>query len=540
MMKGLLQVISITLLFSLISAVEPPSRMLAGCVSLDLRIYCYGGSFVQFATDNTFNSLDDFYYLDVANDLTISSSRTSWVQVQTNGTLKPEANSMFGMVALPEKDAIVITGGAGNVFANQSISNPSIAYDAKKNEWRSLSSNSGQQSYAAGVAASQDGKIYVFGGISDESTGGIGMTDTRNMRIYDYDANQWSILALPERFYSYGWHTGTMGNDGRTIYYFGGQIQGYFTLNNGSLVYGAGDNTLDEIMTFNTGTSLWATLNSTGPSIPSARMWHTTILKPNSDNIILYGGRTTGNDFNVTTDFCWVLSTTSMAWRQIDLSPSAGAGARFGHAVAFPDDKSSLMFVFFGVDANMQQRTDIQTLDTDTWQWIDRYQGPGRRNSTDDDQPPTTDEKTSVSGGTIAGAVVGSVVGVALIAGALFFFLRRKRQQQRRRGINQDVHHEKDLIDTSSPPLSPPPQYIQYNVQQQQQQQQQIPHQVSSPGDMTSSTSSGTFPSSPAHVPFSQGQTGSSTGTPIPPPHQEAYYTPHLRLEPVKPDGGDN
>ena len=53
---------------------------------------------------------------------------------------------MFGMVALPEKNAIVITGGAGNVFANQSISNPSIAYDARANEWSTLSSNAGRQS----------------------------------------------------------------------------------------------------------------------------------------------------------------------------------------------------------------------------------------------------------------------------------------------------------------------------------------------------------------------------------------------------------
>ena len=54
---------------------------------------------------------------------------------------------MFGMVPLPEKNAIIITGGAGNVFANQSISNPSLAYDAKANEWRTLSSNAGRQSY---------------------------------------------------------------------------------------------------------------------------------------------------------------------------------------------------------------------------------------------------------------------------------------------------------------------------------------------------------------------------------------------------------
>ena len=72
-----------------------------------------------------------------------------------------------------------------------------------------------------------------------------------------------------------------------------------------------------------------------------------------------------------------------------------------------------MMFVMFGVDSNLHQRTDFQVLNTDTWQWIDRYQGPGR-NSTDDNKPqtPVEDGNDGVSGGTIAGAVVGSITGV--------------------------------------------------------------------------------------------------------------------------------
>ena len=68
-----------------------------------------------------------------------------------------------------------------------------------------------------------------------------------------------------------------MGNDGHTIYYIAGEIEGYFKMSNGSLIQGVSDNTLDKIMTFNTETSLWNELNATGDAIPSPRLWHTAV-----------------------------------------------------------------------------------------------------------------------------------------------------------------------------------------------------------------------------------------------------------------------
>ncbi|KAG2228139.1 hypothetical protein INT45_009185 [Circinella minor] len=499
------------------------------CVSLDLRIYCYGGSYVVFSSNNSFDSLNDFYYLDVAQDLTVSSSGSAWQQVHANGTIKPEANSMFGMVVLPERNTIVVTGGAGNVFANQSISNPTLAYDARANEWHTLSSNAGRQSYAAGTAASSDGKIYVFGGISDQSTGEVELTDTRNMRIYNYNANQWRMLALPDQYYSYAWHTGVMGNDGRTIYYIAGEIEGYFKRNNGSLVYGVSDNTLDKILTFNTETSLWNELNATGDAIPSSRMWHTAVR--------------TGSGSNVSSDFCWVLTTTDITWKQINLSSSAGAGARFGHSAAFPEN-SPMMFVMFGVDSNLHQRTDFQVLNTDTWEWIDRYEGPGR-NLTNENKPQTPsnngdDGNNGVSGGAIAGAVVGSIAGVAVIAGILVLILRRRRQQQQRSVIktsneknSNDDAREVVNSNISYQTQSPPPQYMQYYLQKPQQQ---VPHQQVT-GMMSSPITSRTLPLSEGSS-YSQNHTSPTTS--VLPFHQRLYYTPNLRLEPVKPDGADS
>lgn len=77
-----------------------------------------------------------------------------------------------------------------------------------------------------------------------------------------------------------------------------------------------------------------------------------------------------------------------------------------------------MLFVMFGVDNNLHQRTDFQVLNTDTWTWIDSYVGPGR-NSTNDtsNEPPEKNDGSSgggLSGGAIAGVVVGAIAGVTI------------------------------------------------------------------------------------------------------------------------------
>lgn len=84
------------------------------------------------------------------------------------------------------------------------------------------------------------------------------------------------MLQLPDQFSSYAWHVASMGTDGKTIYYLGGQMEGNFTMDNGTQVYGAKDNSFDQVITFNTELSQWFILNATGNSIPTGRMWHAT------------------------------------------------------------------------------------------------------------------------------------------------------------------------------------------------------------------------------------------------------------------------
>ncbi|KAI8150080.1 hypothetical protein BJV82DRAFT_585759 [Fennellomyces sp. T-0311] len=532
MLDKLLWVTSLlTLLIQLALGAPPPSRMFAGCVSLDLRIYCYGGSYVELSSDNSFNSLSDFYYIDAAETFTVSRSDSLWVQVKANSTLQPDPNSMFGIVALPQYHTIVITGGAGNIYANKSLINPTIGYDVQNNEWIALSGNSGLQSYAAGTAASPDGKVYVFGGISDASTGELEQTDIRNMKVLDFQANQWSMVQLPDQFYSYAWHAASMGNDGKTIYYLGGQIEGHFTLNNGSRVYGANDNTFDQVITYDTQALQWTILNATGVTIPTGRMWHATAAKPSSDLIVLYGGRDTSSDFTVPADFCWSLNTKTLVWTQINLDPSAGAGPRFGHSLAFPEN-SSMLFVMFGVDNGFHQRTDFQVLDTDTWTWIDRYVGPGRNSTGSDNVPPEEYDETSseLSGGAIAGIVVGAIAGAGLIVAAgIFFFIRRQKQQTQSEPEKKTGYYPPVANNNQSPPVSPNTWQI------------PLPQQATPPPPLSSSSYYvQQYPGPPPNISAGESSSRPSSSQPATVYHElPNVYTPRLRLEPVKPDSGN-
>ena len=58
-----------------------------------------------------------------------------------------------------------------------------------------------------------------------------------------------------------------------------------------------------------------------------------SIIVPNSDDILLYGGRRIGTDLPVT-DYIYRFNSESNQWTEINLS-QAGAGPRWGHSGKF-------------------------------------------------------------------------------------------------------------------------------------------------------------------------------------------------------------
>ncbi|KAI9259548.1 hypothetical protein BDA99DRAFT_538508 [Phascolomyces articulosus] len=502
-------------------------------------MYCFGGSTWSFqAGTDSDHAMNDLFYLDVAESFTVSSSGSAWVQANNTGSVVPESNFMFAMTSIPATNTIYINGGTGPMD-NTLLVNPSIAYDAKEESWTVMSGNSGLQTYLHSVVADSNGKIYAWGGVSDAGNGYTGEEYPRNMRVLDFNAT----VMLPNTFEARLYHVGVLGNDGVTIFYFGGKTEVQYTADNGTTLYQESDALFSEILTYNTQTSLWATREATG-DIPTPRVLHAAALKPKTNEIVLYGGAHTNITLGVVPDFCVVLDTTTMTWTNQNLSTSAGAGARFGHSAVFPED-STMLFIMFGIDSNVYERTDFQVLDTETWQWVDSYVGPGRKEdgSSDGstDQPGDGNPSGgSLSKGAIAGIAVGVVAAVVIGCGALFFFLRRrgiigrkgyeKNNMGGEYGVNRDPPFLVDVSDHSGAPGSPPPRYEQAPIAFREHDKLS----PTSPGghQRSSSFSSTGDPSTEA---------GSSGGRQSFGSKPDAYTdsVPRMTLQPMKPDGGN-
>ncbi|KAI9245336.1 hypothetical protein BDA99DRAFT_528094 [Phascolomyces articulosus] len=431
-------------IFGAVTSVSPTPRLYSGCTYLRRKIYCYGGvdrADAGIQADRLM-TMDDFYYLDISGNFAVSNASSAWVEINAEGGLQPEPNAFYSMGKISENNTIVISGGLGRNDRTLLV-NPTIAYNVITNTWFTMSGNSGNQVYAAANAQESNNSLYIWGGVSDAATG-YGFQDYEpDMRILDLIADQWRRVDLYARIPTRVYHTSTLGNDQRSIYFIGGQAQTYVTAENGTSYYEKTLAPMNSILVFDTSTSMWATRNTTGIT-PSSRLWHTAELKPNTNEIVVYGGAIMlPNSTEPAEDFCYVLDTTSMSWTIINLNKDEGAGIRSDHSAVFLED-STLMFIMFGMNENADGRADVQVLNTDSWQWVQNYEGPGPLPN--DNQDESGSGSSGLSGGAIAGIVIGVVATIVIIVGALFFIRLQRRRRQ------QSSHHVINNNSNMSPP----------------------------------------------------------------------------------------
>ncbi|KAI7855128.1 hypothetical protein BDC45DRAFT_568473 [Circinella umbellata] len=564
-------------IFGIVTSVSPTPRLYGSCVYLRRKIYCYGGvdHSDQARKSSDMITMNDFYYLDISGNFTVNNASSAWIEIQASkNSIQPEPNAFYSIGVISEHNTIVINGGIGK-NDDSLLVNPTIAYDVTGNIWTAMSGNSGNQMYEsttyeyAGAAAKEyNNSLYIWGGVSDRATGYEFQDFEPDMRILDFTANQWRRIILyaniPTRIY----HTSTLGNDKRSIYYIGGQTQTLTTAENGTVYYNKTQAPMNSILVFDIFTGMWVTRNTTGAT-PTGRLWHTAELKPNSNEIVVYGGASQ-IDFNTTAapdDYCCVLDTTAMSWKIVDIERNSGAGIRVGHSAVFLEE-SSFMFILFGTDENSYPRTDIQILDTNSWNWVQNYQGPG---PLADDWEQEEVGSPGLSGGIIAGIVIGAVVGIGAVVSVVFLLLRRRRKKT---PTHQPINNSNDM--------NPPPRYSndinarknEFRPQDNfgmQQQQQQTEYYASNQGlappprqHYTAENDGRPIPiSSNATLPTPTNNSGSATvksprqgltitevlGSPLPQRlsiereatkpdgSQNQKDVPRITLHPVKPDG---
>ncbi|KAK8049318.1 hypothetical protein PG994_011048 [Apiospora phragmitis] len=212
---------------------------------------------------------------------------------------------------------------------------PLWAYDVPRNRWELVShpppNSISAVSYGAGVAVSERGEGYYYGGwLSNNSVPGWKgpRAATTGLIRYAMDTKEWSNTIGPDDGIrrAEGVMVYLPVSDNGLLVYFGGiQDPG-----NGSLV----GQPMDEIHLYNIGTSKWYDQHASG-DVPDMRRRFcagaTWAQDQSSYNIYLYGGLGFPPDHEAGFDDVYILSLPSFVWIKMYPAPSSNITNQYPH-----------------------------------------------------------------------------------------------------------------------------------------------------------------------------------------------------------------
>ncbi|KAI8644094.1 hypothetical protein BD408DRAFT_413714 [Parasitella parasitica] len=428
---------------SVLEAIQLEKRSESQCGFLVDSIYCYGGLLMSNNIDSDLYSLP---LTNLTNNKSMINFAKTWVQINyTNTDYILEDRRRANSVVYNE-NTLFITGGY--TYNGTMIKNQTIAYSRDTNAWQTLStytdakSSSARQIYNAAAVnlAPIENSIVFYGGVTENPISNTTVPtqiDSSNQTVmhegysslvsYNYGNNQWlprtPQLNTPTVLYSA--QTVTLNPKTGLIYYLGG------------FYYSSPDYTKENKQdfksanVFNTSSSSWISMVLNGTT-PSARMFPTATLLPNSNDILLYGGTSTGQT-TAFTDFCYTLNLDSNRWtrRTIDTVGVASA-PRFAHSAVLVN---TTLFILFGLAVYNNPLDDILLISVndvnnlyfpDTYPYIEQIK-------TSSEKPVADSSSSSLSSGAIAGIAVACVImGIGAIAAVIFFYIRKRREQEKK------------------------------------------------------------------------------------------------------------
>ncbi|KAI9251853.1 hypothetical protein BDA99DRAFT_521350 [Phascolomyces articulosus] len=462
----------------LVDAIVPEVRSTAGCGFLPIFavIYCYGGQ--SSANLNTTGpiSRDVLVKINLTTYTSVSDMQGGWDSVDA----RAEPNYYFAFAAIPDEDAFFVDGGvgAGNQGATLATYNSTI-FDIETNKWEDdIDAKPGGRVYAHTAVYKQDTrKVYVWGGLGNLYTGiPVGSINPQDMYIYDLATSEWtagSTAPVSRRY-----HSATLVDS--SIYFIGGEYR------DTTVTAGSSAASMDSIIVFDTDGGTWRTVTTIGP-VPGTRIRHTATLIPNTNRIVLFGGKIPGDGNGHNQDYFHILNVDGEQLRWEDSSKTtAGPNSAtsfsisgiYGHSAVIVENNLFIIFGYGNTNGGSYSQNNIYVLDLETFEWRSSISAvtPEPQPTETSTSEPTHVDPDAISAGTIAGAVVGAVVGVSVIAGIAFFFLRRKRRQSQEELENQSSGDRMLPAEDDIPPpsysknensqrlLAPNPQYRKYFI----------------------------------------------------------------------------
>ncbi|CAO3616362.1 unnamed protein product [Mucor hiemalis] len=359
-----------------VSGDTAPPRIDSFCGYVGGRIYCWSGDTSRttvLAIDPNIYSLDVNSFIGQKTD----DLSTKWEKIVPSTPFDTEPRELFNAIVLPDKKRILINGGR----TSKKLTNQTIIYDTTTNSWEKSILYADpvrgvRQIQAAAVVNMPNGFAGFYGGLEQfanitvpqttdlgpnmpfdgANSSAVGFKTIKAFSPDSPEPKRWLTpspqLAPPSNFFPNA-QTAVLNPDSGKVYYIGGS-------------YYAPDAPTTEkkisfrwAHTFDTKTGIW--FNQTlGGIEPTQRDYHTTILMPNSPDILLYGG--TVDYTKASLDYCSTLNLNNNEWTpHKDLKfPDPFSGPRFLHNSVLVN---TTLYILFGKNLNGDLTPSILTID---------------------------------------------------------------------------------------------------------------------------------------------------------------------------------
>ncbi|KAK4509886.1 uncharacterized protein ATC70_007190 [Mucor velutinosus] len=433
----------------ILQAMQLQKRSESECGLLGDSIYCYGGLLMGNAMDTNIYSLP---LTNLSNNKSMINLAKTWNLINHTNTRYVLEGRRRANSAVYNNNSLFITGGY--TYNGTIITNQTIVYNRNTNTWQTLSTyadantSSIRQIYNAAAVnlAPIENTIALYGGVTEypiKNTTTPIQIDSSNQTVmhegyssivnFNYDGNQWLPRSpqtnIPAMLYSA--QTVTFNPKTGLIYYLGGF---YYT----SPDY-TKENKQDykSANVFDTSSASWSSPRLGGPD-PSPRMFPTATLLPNSNDILLFGGTSTGQTVAFI-DFCYTLNLDTYRWTRQNINTVGAASApRFAHSAVLVN---TTLFIMFGLAVYNNPLDDILVMSVndvnnlyfpDTFPYIEEIKPVTSSNGTITAES-ATNSSSSLSTGAVAGITFACVIiGLGVIAAAIFFYIRKKRADKKK------------------------------------------------------------------------------------------------------------
>ncbi|KAF0439194.1 galactose oxidase [Gigaspora margarita] len=444
------------LFFNLITRIDsytPSPRYFVNSILVGTKIYFLGGWSKN--SDGTEGCQNSVFYLDLSAPFD-TRNNIPWTDLTSTAGIPVSTCWQVSALGGPDNSSIYAFGGM-MLDKNITLSVDTTVYEfnTKTQQWNTLNISGTPPKRRKEIQIVQDnsGKVYMFGGLINPSTGSTKTRWFNDMNILDIIGMSWSKVSnskhnAPPLQVDY---TATMLNNSVIVYIGGRQT----TSSSGKI---KNYRSMEEIWTYDTKNASWILVTAIG-TVPGVRIGHSAVLASDG-RIIVFGGY--DHNFSPANPELAVLdsSTSPFQWSLPNVSNPISPALAYHSATLIGD----LMIVAFG---NVTQQTsttsdatsDIYILNISNYTWVTSTdtkipsdspindttptENPSLSTSTtsttsttipnDTTQAPSTTTMASSSGAIsshtamVLGASIGSLSSVVVIVMFALLFLRWRK-----------------------------------------------------------------------------------------------------------------